>query len=235
MENRVYLLPVWDTITTAWDKVHGSKSTVWASLILLALILFGIGILEGMFEAIPPLSMAIRIIGNAITYLINVSLIYIGIKCAQGAPINFKMMFHAFKQSVLLRIAGLYILQALVLAIPAVIAAGGYGLLIAGNAALIMLGILLLIAAFIASMIFVIRVSLSVGFVMDQQLGPWLAIKSSFAATRGNFWNLVGLFILQSIIVMASVIPLGIDLIWTIPLCLIAYGVMYQRLTQNAE
>lgn len=234
MENRVYLLPVWDTITTAWEKVHGAKKTFWASLLLLALIMFGLGIVEGIFEALPGIPVMIRALSNAITYLINVSLIYIGIKRAQNLPINYKMMFHAFHKDVFLRIAGLFILQALILAIPAALAAAGYGLLIAGNIIFTLLGISLLLASYIASIVLLIRIGVSVGFVMDQQLNPWHAIKSSFAATRGNFWNLVGLFLLQLLIATASAIPLGIGLIWTIPLCLITYGVIYQRLRQNA-
>lgn len=234
MDNRVYLIPVWDTITTAWEKVHGAKKTFSASILLLILIMFGVGIVEGILKVVPGLSAIIRILGNTIAYLINVSLIYIGIKRAQDFPINYKMMFHAFHKDVFLRIAGLYILQALILAIPVALAAAGHGLLAAGSITFTLLGILLLLTSFIASIVLFIRIGLSVGFVMDQQFNPWHAIKSSFAATRGNFWNLAGLFLLQSLIVMASAIPLGIGLIWTIPLCLITYGVMYQRLRQNA-
>jgi uncharacterized membrane protein len=82
----------------------------------------------------------------------------------------------------------------------------------------------------IAYLYIYIRISLSIGFVLDKEISPWNAIKLSFKATANHFWRLIAILILVNIIVLASSIPAGLGLIWTLPLAVICYGMIYKRL-----
>lgn len=235
MNRPVYLLPVWDTITAAWDNIHGSKKSFWASLCIFFLIMFGFGILEGLSEGAPVIAWLFKSVANFIAYLIHLSMIYMGIKCAQNQPINFKMMFHTFDINIALRLIGLYALQFLLYLVPVIIGATGYWCTSLSGVLLHIFGLLLIAASVIFSLLLTVRISLSAAFVLDQNLRPWLAISKSLEATRGNFWSLIGLYILQLIIILASILPLLIGLIWTIPLTLTCYGMAYKRLRPNAQ
>src|SRR5205085_143591 len=88
---------------------------------------------------------------------------------------------------------------------------------------------LLTIIAF-AAFYLLVRLMLSIAFVLEQNVNPWRAIVLSFHATRCNFWRLFGWYIAIWIIMMISIIPLGIGLIWTLPLIYISYGMIYKTL-----
>ena len=70
-------------------------------------------------------------------------------------------------------------------------------------------------------------------FVLDKKANPWQALKLSFRATRSNYWPLLGLVMVEFGIVIASALSLGIGLIWTAPLLLILYGMVYKKLSLN--
>lgn len=227
-------LPVWDTIKSAWETTYGSKATFWAGIGIMFAVMLCLGFIEGLLgsgaEAI------IKIISNILGYFMQLGLIYMGICRAQNKPINFEMLFYAFKSPIATRVIGLYILQFLIMLaimIPAIIVivasgaiaafAGGLGKLLAGIVILLVFATLVFVGA---------RIFLSMGLVLDQSYGPWNAIKKSFAITEGHVWSLIGIFILQSIIIFISAIPLGIGLIWTIPFGLVCYGTIFKRLYQ---
>ena len=96
-------------------------------------------------------------------------------------------------------------------------------------------GILLTILGVLSLIYITVRICLAAACVLDKGMNPWAAITSSFAMTRANFWRLVALFILQNIIVIVSLIPLLLGLIWTLPLSLILYGTIYQFLSLRPQ
>lgn len=235
MSGQVYILPVGSTITSAWEKIYGAKKTFWAALGLLFVIMFSIGFLEGLTEPLSIVSGALKVIGNILGYFLQLGLIYIGIKHAKDMPINYKMLFAVFHLDYILRLVGLYILQTLIFIAPILIGALGIFLFILGNAITMTLGILLCITAFIVMVILAIRLSMSMAYVLDMKSSPLAAIKNSFTATRENFWNLLGIFLLQVLIVLVSIIPLGIGLIWSIPFLFTCYGLIYKQLSVNVQ
>jgi hypothetical protein len=234
MSDQAYQLPVWDTISTAWNKVYGAKASIWGALAVMFAIMFGLGILQGLFEDTPAIGFIISILSSLLGYLIQLGLIYMGIKRAQELPINFKLMFYAFDFEVASRLIGLYIMQILIFIVPVAIGALGFGLSTMGGASAL-LGILLIAVATLSGIFIAIRMSVSIGFALDQGVGPIIAIKKSFSATRNSMLNLLGLYILQSIIIGISAIPLGIGLIWTLPWSLVCLGVVYTRLAPQTQ
>ena len=226
-------LPVTDTLNAGWARTAGSKASFWGAIGILAAIMFGIGVLEGMTSKWWGISGLFQIIGNILGYFMQLGLIYIGITRAKDLPINFKMMFFTFDLQLALRLIGLYILQTLIFLVPIAVGAAGIFLFMMGNMLATIIGVLLIIASIVVTVLLAIRLSLSMAFVLDAAAAPVAAIKKSIAATDGNFWNLAGLYLLQILILIASAIPLGIGLIWTIPFSLITYGLVFKTLRNN--
>lgn len=233
MSGQAYQLPIWGTINSAWEKIYGAKKTFWAAIGILFVIMFLIGFLEGITESLTVASRAFKIIGNVVGYFLQLGLIYIGIKRAADMPINYKMLFAIFHLDYILRLVGLYILQTLIFIAPALIGGLGIFLFVLGNTASMVLGALICLISFVAFVILAIRLSMSMAYVLDMKSSPLAAIKDSFAATRENFWNLLGIFLLQVLIILISIIPLGIGLIWSIPLTFTCYGLIYKQLKVN--
>jgi hypothetical protein len=236
MDEQIYLLPVWDTISAGWDKVKGAKASIWAGLAIVFLVILGFYLLDSMVKHFSStLGNIITLIAQVIIFLLEMGLLYIGIKRAFDEPISYRLMFRAFEAPITLRIIGVYVLQFLIF-LPVIVVSIMSILLLSGQSILATIaGILILIIAFFVCIFLAIRMIVSMAFILDQGTNPWPAIKMSFQATRSNVWRLIAVLLLQSLIVIISMIPLGIGLIWTLPFSIILYGVIYKRLLVNTS
>jgi len=235
MANGTYVIPVWDTITYAWEKVSGSKKTFWGAILLFFVIMFGLGFVEGLFkESNSFLATTIKIIANVIGYFMQMGLLYVGIKRAFDLPIEYKQMFRVFEKEIAIKVVLLYILQILVF-LPVIAFLIGVSVLPGVFPAITpAIPIILFVVGGIALVYLSVRMLVSNALVLDKAMGAWDSIKLSFKVTRGNFWPCLGLILSQIIIVVISAIPLGIGLIWSLPLVFICYGIIYKRLMVNA-
>lgn len=228
MANFIYLLPIKASLRTAWDKIHGSKKTVWAAIGMTVLIVFLCAVIEGLittlFPRVHPVTDAIL---KLIAYLLQIGLLYIGIKRAQDQPIFYNMIFKTFELRTGLYVIILQFLQTLILTIPIALT------LLAFQLDTKILGIILIIL-FIPFVIYLlVRMGMATAFILDQEKNPWTAIVLSFRITRGNFWRLLLIVIAQTLIILVSMVPLGLGLIWSIPFSLILYGVIFKNLLVN--
>lgn len=235
MEENV-LIPVWDTISGAWQKVSGAKGTVWAAIGVTILIMLFFGLFQYVGNSLSPVAgKAVYVVGQVILFLLEMGLAYIGIQRAFDKPINFRQMFYTFDSKIAIRLILAYVLQTLILMIPSLLIAAGFitysmnpdhgPLVTAISGTLILLGIL-------AVLFLVARTWLIIAFALENN-SPVDAVKKSFAATESNVWRLIGMAILTILIIAISMIPLGLGLIWTIPLGIILYGETYRRLLVN--
>jgi len=231
MLKEMYEIPVWDTITTALDKVYGAKTTFWIALLIFFPIMFGLGFMQGALENYSDwMPGAIKVIANVIGYFMQMGIMYIGIKRALDAPINYRQVFRAFEAEIAAKIVILYVFQMLIF-LPVIIFLILVSLLTSYIPSLTpVVPILLFVLGGAVFVYLSIRMLISNALVLDKATPPWDAIKISFNATRGNFWACLALIILQILIVAVSAIPFGLGLIWTLPLTFICYGVMYKRL-----
>ena len=71
---------------------------------------------------------------------------------------------------------------------------------------------------------------LAVPLVVERGLSPWQALEASRKAITQHWFKVFGLFIVLGLIVIVSAIPLGIGLVWTIPLMVVAMGVLYRTI-----
>ena len=98
MTDNNYLLPVWDLVGYSWKKVSGSKGTFWAFIGICILIMLGFLLVQKLAH---PISHLIIFIGQIISYLLQMGLIYLGIRRAQDLPISYPMGFRAFEKPVI--------------------------------------------------------------------------------------------------------------------------------------
>lgn len=236
----VYKIPVWETITASWQKVKGTKAAVWGACLITFVIWIVFGIVtDKLIGSHTALKTVLDFICRLISFLIEMGLLYIGIQRAFGLPVNFKQAFHAFDFKIGLNVIILYFLEVLIL-LPfsfLIIFPVGFFLALTSLSDMTiwhLLGLFCFILGLLGIIYFMIKLWLAMAFVLDRNHDPIKAIKSSFKVSRGNFWALLGIFILQLLILIVSAIPLGIGLIWTIPLVFIIYGMTYKRLLANA-
>ena len=64
--------------------------------------------------------------------------------------------------------------------------------------------------------------------LVDKNLTPWQALESSRKAVTHTWFKTLGFVLVLGLIVGLSVIPLLVGLIWSVPLAIIAYGVLYR-------
>ena len=59
---------------------------------------------------------------------------------------------------------------------------------------------------------------LAIPLVVERGLSPWQALEASRKAISQHWFKVFGLFFVLMLIMLLSMIPLGIGLIWTLPL-----------------
>jgi uncharacterized membrane protein len=92
---------------------------------------------------------------------------------------------------------------------------------------LIYLGMLLLV---IPGIYLAVAYMLAIPLVVERGLSPWQALETSRKALSQHWFKAFGLFLLLGLITLVSIIPLGIGLVWSIPLFVIAMGVLYRTI-----
>lgn len=238
MTEATYNLPVTDTIKTAWEKVKGSKATFWGAIGVVILLVIAMGCLVGFVRVLglPVIAGLLYLIMLIIQMILGWGILFMGIQRGADQPIRLGMIFYAFNVSLVLKIIGVIILRVLII-LPS------YALLILGvflphiweNSSASALGLILQLVGLIITLYLSIRMSLSAGIVLTRFSNPVEAIKLSFRGTQSNALSILGILILIMLILIVSAIPFGIGLIWTLPLLLITYGVMFQRLFTSRQ
>ncbi len=125
------------------------------------------------------------------------------IRRSVGLPISFSMAFSYFSRIIPLVITS--ILQMIFIVI--------------GFFLLIIPGIYLSLAYLFA-----------VPLVVEKNLGPWQALETSRKAVTHRWFSIFGFFIVIGLMMLASMIPLGIGLIWTLPMGTVVYAVLYRTI-----
>lgn len=228
MANNTYKLPVIDSISTSWSKVSGFKGSVWAAFGIILLTILGLGIIQSILSNISIiLGVLASLLVNIIAMLLQIGLQYLGLERAADKPVTYRLIFKTLDFSLGFKIICVLFLQTLIMIIPTVLA----GVLIAIQ----MNGLGIAIEVIATSVIIYITLCLhlATAFVLDKNAGAIEAIKLSFRATRGNILRLIGFWLLMLCIFLISILPLGIGLIWTLPMAFAGYGIVYKRLSSN--
>ncbi len=71
--------------------------------------------------------------------------------------------------------------------------------------------------------------------IVDKGLGIWEAMELSRKTITLRWFKFFVLALLCGVIIILSAIPLGVGLIWTLPMIYITYGLLYHRLFDDYE
>jgi len=215
-----YQFVIGDIIREAWRKTKGAKGTVWLALLLYGIIMIPVTIgvpwlleMAGMPSQQAPGApfdptllvglIVAQIISIAITLPLGAGLFMLGLKLASGVPVSATEVFGYFH-------------KVLPLLVTVVVM---YIMLIIGFILLIIPGIYLAVAYYLA-----------IPLVVEKGLGPWQALEASRKAISKCWFRFFGLGFTLTLLMIVAAIPLGIGLIWVMPLLIIAFGIVYRNI-----
>lgn len=211
-----YQFAVGEALSEAWALTDGAKwtfniaSSIYFVVYLVVMVVTSL-ILFGSLKSMGPngdpsvgagLSTLQNLIVLAVAMPMSAGIWMMGIRRAVGAPIAAGQVLGYFHK--VLPLLATYLLMML--------------LVVIGFILLIIPGIYLLIAYMLA-----------LPLVVEKNLGPWQALEASRKAVSKRWFEILGFGIVIGLINIAGAIPLGIGLIWTMPMTVIATGVLYRN------
>lgn len=230
---------VLDTLFEAGKKIRGAKGCIWTGLFVMGAILGGIYILSFLHHAIFPHNMVVLFLLMVIsTKLVQIlfgnGLLYVAMQRVQDLKISSFMVYRVFQSDLIFKLAGLYILYFFIMLPTLFILVIGDHLFVyfhLNHLLIKILTVVIYLIVYIYILYFMIRMSTANCFILDKKASPFYAIKLSFQATKGNFWRLLGIIMFMIIVLVISIVPLGLGLIWSIPFLFICEAMIYKNLT----
>lgn len=212
--SRGYDFQIGELLGESWQRVKGTKGIIMGGFLVFYAVMmaasFVLGGVLGVFGALneSPAAMiigqlVIGILSSAVAYPFMAGINMIGIRRAADQALNFNEIFSHFGRTLPLVITAVVMML------------------------LIYLGMLLLL---IPGLYLAVAYMLAIPLVVERGLSPWQALEASRKAISQHWFKVFGLFLLLGLISMISAIPLGIGLIWSIPLFVIAMGVLYRTI-----
>ena len=213
--NGDYSFAVGKTISEAWNLISGHKWPIWVGFFAIMGITIGIEFLVGLLGfgsqtgQQEPSALGFGV--GVLSWLLQVVLCApiaagLALYCARVA---------SGKQVQLGDIFSLYpSMQSL-------------GLLQISLNLMVFIGILLFI---IPGIYLSVAYALALVLQADRKLGIWNSLEASRKAITRRWFSVFLLLILLSILMVISTLPLGIGLIWTLPMLFMAIGILYRNI-----
>ena len=229
---RGYNFSIGDLLGESWRRTKGTKgliiggfvvfyAAIFALVNVLSLFLTVVGVagiagmgLLGDSEAAGGMAMgalvaffigsiALSFVATAVCYPLLAGVNMLGIRRAADQPLRFNEVFSHFGRT--FQVVVCVLLSTVLICI-------GYFLFV-------LPGIYLSIAYMLA-----------IPLVVERGLSPWAALEVSRKAITQHWFKIFGLFLLLALIMLVSAIPLGIGMVWTLPLAIISVGVLYRSI-----
>lgn len=207
-----------EIIREAWNLQSGAKLPIWGAVILSYFATFAVaflmGFIAGLIPGVPGMEILAQVVIALVTWPLWAGLSMMGIRRAGNLPIRASLVFEYYD-----RIIAIFLLYlAIVISI--------------------MLGYVLLI---IPGIYLSVAYALALPLVVEKNLGVWEAMETSRRAITKCWFRTFGLFLVMGLIMLAGLIPLGIGLIWAVPMMVVMMGILYRELfgieptTQQAQ
>ncbi len=208
-----YEVSISEILKQAWERINGAKGTIWIAFAILMVLSFVISLVfrlssgsAGMGYLTHGTGMTGLIEGLVklfITLPLGAGLAMIGIKLAANVPVEWSEVLNYFGRVVPL--VGATLLM--------------YLLIFIGICLLVLPGIYLAFAY-----------SLTIPLMVERGLSPWEAMETSRKAVTKHWFALFGLYLVTGLIILVSMIPLGLGLIWTLPMGVLVNGIVYRTI-----
>lgn len=211
---------VGELIKEAWQQTKGAKGSIWAAVMVMYLIVLGISLggplvlMQVYGESDPtiamgPVNSGLQMLSGWFSMLLTGGLMLIGVRQALEQRVSWKMVFAGFSSSKVVSITIATLLQVILVTI--------------GFILLVLPGIYLSVGY-----------ALTLPLILDKGLGPWEALEASRKAIHKKWWTVFALYIVMMLLYAVSTIPLGLGLIWTVPMSFVLVGVLYARFFASA-
>lgn len=215
-----YDFEIMDVIKEGWQRQSGMKGAFWLGSILLSVIMLVlmigmsfVGVMALGVEAgsdpsaasgqAAAFQLVLQVIFGLVMYPMYAGIAMMGINRSVDLPPKGTMVLSFFGFTISLFFA---------MALMTVLTVIGYLLLIIP-------GIYLSIAY-----------SMTMPLIVEKRLGIWAAMEASRRAVTKHWFKVFFVYLLMSLIILVSYLPLGIGLIWTLPMMIAVYGVMYRTM-----
>ena len=209
-----YDFEIGDVMNEAWSLTNGFKATFWGGAIFAYVIIFGVFfVVSSLSAAIMGsdagfiVGIAVNIASMAVTAPLLMGVVMLGVKRAAGSAVSAGRVVGYLDKT--LPAAGASVLTTLLTYVGAIF--------------LILPGIYLGLAY-----------GLTMPLIADRNLPVWEAMETSRKALTHKWFRIFGLYLVVGLATIASAIPLGIGLIWTVPWSIAVVGVLYRRIFGTA-
>jgi len=209
-----YTFKFGEILSEAWDKTSGAKGTFLLAFLFYIIVMAIISVPMEYIKlnlvksaAEPSLIIIVTIVGQFIANLVLLPIFagvfILGVRRSVNAPIEAVSIFKYYNKTISLFFTMLLM----------------YVMILLGLILLIIPGIYLMVAYFMA-----------MPLVVEKGLSPWQALEVSRKTITHRWFAIFFFSIVVSLIMAVSMLPLGIGLIWTAPLMMIAYGILYRNM-----
>ena len=212
-----YDFRIGEIISEAWQKTNGVKGSFLLAFVIYFAIAIAIGAVFGLLslglygvwspEQAGHFHLGFFLVKQLVTLLITLplamGLFMMGVRRAVDAPVQATMIFRYYGKS--LTLLGAVILIEL--------------LMLIGFVLLVIPGIYLAFAYYF-----------SLPLIIDKDMPIWRAMETSRKAISKKWFRFAGLGLLLGVIMLLSMIPLLIPLIWVAPMVVIALGIAYRNM-----
>lgn len=210
-----YRFAIGETLSEAWQLTRGAKATVVLAILIYVVVDLVVGALTSliMFGSVQGMDaqhasgmgIAMTLLQNLIVMVVmlpaGAGIFMIGIHRAAGADIGVGQVFGYYH-----KLVPLFLTQLLMML-----------LIVIGYLLLIVPGIYLSVAYLLA-----------MPLVVEKNLGPWRAMEASRKAITKRWFGVFGFWLLLCLVNLLGALALGLGLIWTLPLSVIAFGILYR-------
>lgn len=212
--NGNYRFEISEVLSEAWQKTYGAKGTFWLAFLIYFAISIGISIVSQLAltavvmthqsEAVViTITIIEQLVMNLVLMPVMMGIIILGMRRSVDAPIQAGSIMGYYSSMWRLFFTLLLV----------------YLMVFVGLLLLVIPGIYLAVAYYMA-----------MPLVVEKGLSPWAAMEISRKTVSKRWFTMFFFGIVMSLILIVSVIPLGIGLVWTLPMGMIAYGIIYRNM-----
>ncbi|AJQ97100.1 integral membrane protein [Gynuella sunshinyii] len=203
--NGNYEFTIGGLISEAWQRTKGAKLTINLATIIYMFVLVGFNILmQSVLKSTGSIGVFVllQLIFAFVNVILGMGVFMIGLHYAIGGEASLGQMFSCFGRS-------WQIFLCLILI---------YLMVFLGFILLIIPGIYLGLAYYLA-----------MPLVVEKKMSVWKAMEASRKAITKRWFSVFGLFIVLGFINLIAALPLGIGLIWTLPMSVICFSMLYRN------
>lgn len=244
LENNIaapYQFSVCEVIKESWHRVKGVKMTYWGAVFIFLAIYVALSLLAGLSIAFysqfvnpenlkVPFSISKTVI-SLITLPLPFGISYLAIRRSVNLPINVKQIFESYRYygKILLVMVALYVV--LFFIVTATVFLSAFFNQFVSNMSpswLHYYPVLIQVLGAVITLYFIYSMVNAPLLIIEKKLNPLQAMKASILSFSQHGFKILLTLLCVFVICFISLIPLGIGLIWTLPMMYNAIGVLYR-------